>query len=73
MSMTMDAARYYAMMGEVMMKEQPGDGDNEMSSEMRKSLSDVMRLSGSIYERMAVDVHLTARGVEIDAHMTLAD
>jgi len=73
MSMTMDAARYYELIGEMMVKEQPGQDGEAMSLEMREALRDVMILSGDMYKRMALDVHFTSRGIEMNAHMTLAD
>ena len=36
-------------------------------------LRDVMVLSGSIYERMSVEIQFTARGVEINSTMKLSD
>ena len=40
---------------------------------MRTALRDAMVSSGEMYERMAFNVHLTERGVEVDTRMTLTD
>lgn len=73
MSVSMDAARYYEMMGDAMLLETPDDEGNEMPLEMRQTLRDMMILSGSIYERAAGDVFFTERGIEINGRMTIAD
>lgn len=74
MSMSMDSARYYAMIGEAMSKEQPADEDGEaMPEAIRLAMRDIMVLSGSLYERMSVDVRFTKRGIEIGGLMKLSD
>jgi hypothetical protein len=74
MSMSMDSARYYAMIGEAMSKEQPTDeGDESMPEEIRIAMRDIMALSGSMYKRMSVDVRFTQRGIEIGGLMKLGD
>lgn len=73
MSMSMDSARYYSMIGDAMAM-QPTDDDGEpLPPVIREALRDVMVLSGSIYERMSVDVQLTERGIEIGGLMQLGD
>lgn len=72
MSMTMDAARYYALIGDAMMQE-PGDQEGELPLETREALRDMMVNIGSIYERIVFDVRFTARGVEVDTVLTLGD
>jgi hypothetical protein len=74
MSMSMDSARYYAMIGEAMSKEQPADEDGEpMPEEIRSAMRDIMALSGSMYERMSVEIRFTERGIEIGGLMKLGD
>ncbi len=74
MSMNMDAARYYAMIGESMASESmETDGGEPMPKAVSKALSDLMVVSGSMYERMSVDVRFTGRGVEIDGRMLLSE
>ena len=73
MSMNMDSARYYSMIGDAMSQETPGDSENEMPEAIRDAMRDVMILSGSMYERMSVEVQLTDRGVEINGVMKLSD
>jgi len=74
MSMNMDSARYYSLIGEAMAQEPVGDDAEKMPKAMRDAMSDVMVLSGSIYERMSVEIQFTARGVEINnSVMKLSD
>ena len=81
MSMNMDAARYYALIGDAMQSgtnsdddEDEGEGEeNEMPVAVRDAMRDVIVLSGSMYERMAVDVQFTERGIEMNALVTLSD
>jgi hypothetical protein len=73
MSMNMDSARYYSMIGEAMLQEREGDDAEKMPRAIRDAMRDVMILSGSIYERMSVEIQFTARGVEINSTMKLSD
>jgi hypothetical protein len=73
MSMNMDSARYYSMIGEAMSQEPVGDDAEKMPKAIRDAMRDVMILSGSMYERMSVEVQFTARGVEINSTMKLSD
>ncbi len=73
MSMNIDAARYYSLVGEAMSQEPASDEEEQMPKAIRDAVRDVMILSGSIYERMSVDVQFTARGVEINSVMKLSD
>jgi len=76
MSMSMDSARYYAMVGEAMSKEQPADAqaDGEpMPDEIRSAMRDIMALSGNMYKRLSVDVRFTQRGIELGGLMKLSD
>jgi hypothetical protein len=69
MSVGLDGARYYALLGEAMRE----DDDEEMSEEMREAVADVISVAAEFYERLQVDVTFTERGIEIDTDMTLAD
>lgn len=69
MSVGLDGARYYALLGEAMRE----DDDEEMSEEMREAVADVISVAAEFYERLQVDVTFTKRGIEIDTDMTLAD
>ncbi|NCF23651.1 MAG: hypothetical protein GWP60_03870 [Gammaproteobacteria bacterium] len=69
MSVGLDGARYYTMLGEAMRE----DDDEEMSEEMRDAMSDVMSVAAEFYERLHVNVMFTERGIEIDTDMSLAD
>ena len=73
MSMDMDAARYYSMVGEAMSKEPASDAEDAMPKAVRDAIRDVMVLSGSMYERLSVEVQFTTRGVEINSVMKLSD
>jgi hypothetical protein len=73
MSMNMDSARYYSMIGEAMSQEPEGDDAEKMPKAIRDAMRDVMVLSGSLYERMSVEIQFTARGVEINSTMKLSD
>ena len=73
LSMSMDSARYYNMMGDAMAQDIQDESGEPMSKAMRDAMSDIMRLSGSMYERMTVDVRFTERGVEIGGRMLLSD
>ncbi len=73
MSMNMDAARYYSLVGEAMSQEPASDEEDQMPKAIRDAVRDVMILSGSMYERMSVDVQFTKRGVEINSVMKLSD
>jgi len=73
LSMNLDAARYYSLLGESMANGETDEEDNEMPEAVRNAMRDVMMLSGSMYERMAVDVQFTERGIELNALMKLSD
>ena len=72
-SMSMDSARYYAMIGDAMVMESQDEDAEKMPVEIREALRDVMVLSGSIYERMSFEMRFTERGVEIGGLMKLSD
>lgn len=73
MSMSMDSARYYSMVGDAMAKQPSGDEENELPMAIRTALADVLALSGSMYERMSVEIRFTSRGIEINGLMKLRD
>jgi len=72
-SMNMDAAHYYSMIGEAMSEAPSGEAENATPQAVRDAIREVMLLSGSLYERMSVDVQFTKRGIEINGHMKLSD
>ena len=73
MSTAFDAKRYYEFVGNAMMEEDAAEDGEQVPLAMRVALRDAMVSSGEMYERMAVNVHLTERGVEVNTRMTLAD
>ena len=73
MSVAFDAKRYYEFVGQAAMEESGSDEGEEIPMAIRAAIRDVMVSSGEMYERMAFNVHLTDRGVEVNSRMTLAD
>ncbi len=77
MSVNMDAARYYRLMGETMTMDLPQADDDPMHGappvEMMASMSQMMTELGDIMERMQVDMIFTERGIEMPSTVTLAD
>ena len=73
MSVAFDAKRYYEFVGNAMMEEDAAEDGEQLPLAMRVAMRDAMVSSGEMYERMAVNVHLTERGVEVNTRMTLAD
>ncbi|NNC78405.1 MAG: hypothetical protein HKN77_10610, partial [Woeseiaceae bacterium] len=71
-SMSMDAGRYYSLIGETMVLEQD-DEAAELSLEAREALRDAMMAIGELYDRMAVDLRFTPRGAEFESSVTLKD
>lgn len=71
-SMTMDATRYYGLIAESMMQKS-GNDDEELSKQSREAMRDAMLAIGEMYDRMAVDMQYTSRGVEVQSTVTLAD
>ncbi len=72
-SMTMDTASYYGLIGDAMMHSEPKEGEEEMPLAVRTALKDVMTLMGQVYRRMALDVRLTPKGIEMRSRLLLAD
>ena len=65
-SFSMDAARYYAFIGEAMAVADQDD-DNPMSPEFRAAMQDMMLAISEIYDRMSVHIRFTDDGMVIDA------
>ena len=72
-SFSMDAKRYYELMGNAVMHADSEKDEEPMPEELRTAIRDIMVSSGELYERMVVDVHFTERGIEIGSKMALAD
>jgi hypothetical protein len=72
-SFSMDAGRYYALMGDAVMRAKPDESEEPLPEELRSAIRDLMLSSGELYDRMAIDVHFTEQGIEISSRMTLAD
>ena len=74
MSVSMDSARYYSMVGEAMSNAPPVDDEAEqMPEEIRSAMRDIMVLSGNMYDRMSIDMQFTDRGIEIGTLMKLSE
>ena len=72
-SFSMDAQRYYTLMGDAAMHARSDEGGEPMPEDLRAAIRDIMVSSGELYERMAIDVHFTARGIEISTRVALTD
>jgi len=72
-SFNMDAKEYYEFVGNAMMEADDDEEGEPMPEAMRTAMRDAMVSSGELYERMAINVHLTERGIEMNSRMTLAD
>jgi hypothetical protein len=73
MTFSMDAKRYYEFVGEAVMQADDSEEGEQMPQEMKEVIRDIMVSSGSIYERMSTNVHLTVRGIEFGTSITLTD
>ena len=71
-SFSMDAARYYAFMGEAIAAAEPDD-KTPMSPEFRAAMQELMLGIADIYERMSVDLRFTSDGIVIESEVTLGD
>ena len=69
LSIGLDAARYYAMLGEALAQSE----DEELSEEMQAAIAELLMAAGDFYSRLAFDVRFTARGIEMDVDMMLAE
>lgn len=78
MSMEMDAGRYYRLLGDAIASSAATGGANAapadpQSAEMLQATSDMMKAMEQLLSRIAFDVQLTERGIEIPSSMTLAE
>ena len=73
MSMSIDGARYYDLMAQVIDAGAASGDEEEVSAEMQVAMSQVMTGIGDFVERINVDVTFTENGVEIPTSMTLSD
>jgi len=74
-SVRLDGRRYYEFMSEAVRAGSAAGGveGEDMPEDLQEALSQVMAGVGDAIERIAVDVTLTPRGVEMPATVTLAD
>ena len=74
MSMAFDSKRYYDMIGTAMMQAQVEDDESgEVPAAVQGAIADLMTASGDLYDRIAVGVMFTERGIEIDGRVTLGE
>lgn len=77
MSMTLDGARYYDMMSEIVGESGPMPGpdgtERPVSPEMQRAMAQMMTGVGDMIERISVDVTFTENGIELPSRLTLAD
>ena len=71
MSAAIDSQQYYAMVGDAIAASD--GGDDAPSPEMQEAMQDAMHALSDMYERMAMDVRFTSRGVEISGRIAVAD
>ena len=75
-SMSMDSAKYYELIGNTMMAGSTEADENseapEMSPDAEKAIGDVLQELGKIIDRIAVDINFTERGIEFPTTVTLA-
>lgn len=72
-SAAFDAQRYYEFIAQAAMESDESEEGEEVPMALRAAIRDAMISSGEMYERLAFNVHLTDRGVEVKSRMTLAD
>jgi len=73
-SMTMDAASYYHLMGEIMTTQsEAAEAPSELPPELAQAIGGVLTEFGKLLDRISVDVVLTDRGVEIQSNVELVD
>lgn len=72
-SFSMDARRYYEFMGDAVMRAEPDKDEEPLPEELRTAIRDIFRSSSELYERVAINVHFTTRGIEISSRMALAE
>ena len=68
-SVGIDAAQYYRLLGDAMR----ANDDEDMPEEMRAALSGVFEAAAEFYDRIKADVTFTGSGIEMDTDMTLSD
>lgn len=72
MSFTMDAKRYYSMVGDAMLAA-PDDEVEGLSPEARDAMRKLMVIGGKMYDRLSLDVMFTERGLELESKVTVGD
>ena len=71
-SLSMDADRYYEMVGEAMMRADESETEEPTPLAVREALRDVMLSSGDLYDRLSVLVRFTSQGIDVTSRMTLS-
>jgi hypothetical protein len=73
LSLSMDAQKYYEFVGRAAMEGSDDEDGEPMPEAMRTAVRDAVVASGEMYERMAANVYLTERGIEVQSRVTLSD
>jgi hypothetical protein len=73
MTFSMDANYYYEFVGEAVMQADDPEEGEPTPQELKEAIRDIMVASGSVYDRMTTNLHLTERGIELGTSITLAD
>ncbi len=73
MSFSMDAARYYAFIGDAVAMAEQGEDGKAPPPEIQAAVNDIMDVIAGLYDRMTVEVDLTERGIELSSSVTLKD
>ena len=71
-SFSMDAARYYGFIADAIEMQEPDD-ENPMSPRFKQAMQEMMRAIAEIYDRVAVDMRFTDKGIVMDSVVTLGD
>jgi hypothetical protein len=68
LSVGVDVARYYGMFGMSLSR-----GGSQADAEMQAAIADVQEAAGDFYDRVAIDVRFTKKGIEMAGDATLSD
>ena len=68
MSMSLDAARYYTLVGDIAMHT-----DSDEAPEVTRANAEIMKNLGQLIDRISFDVEFTEHGIQMPSTMTLTD
>ena len=73
LSFSMDAARYYAFLGEAVAVAEDDESEAATPPELKAAVQEIMTAVASLYDRMTALVFLTSNGIEIRSSVSLKD